>query len=134
MRPVKYPPGGMPCGETRGSMSLVELLTILPLVSAIPFAVKLRLIYGPTGESLYLHPTQLYESITMLIVSGILIYLHRKKKFDGQVLVTYAIIYGIVRFSIEFLRDDPRGVGPSGLYLGILPLGREQRKPHGNAG
>lgn len=66
-------------------------------------------IYGPTGESLYLHPTQLYESITMLIVSGILIYLHRKKKFDGQVLVAYAIIYGIVRFSIEFLRDDPRG-------------------------
>ncbi len=66
-------------------------------------------IYGPTGESLYLHPTQLYESITMLIVCGILIYLHRKKKFDGQVLVAYAIIYGIVRFTIEFLRDDPRG-------------------------
>ena len=66
-------------------------------------------IYGPTGESLFLHPTQLYESITMLIVSGILIYLHRKKKFDGQVLIAYAIIYGIVRFTIEFLRDDPRG-------------------------
>ena len=66
-------------------------------------------IYGPTGESLYLHPTQLYESITMLIVCGFLIYLHRKKKFDGQVLIAYAIIYGIVRFTIEFLRDDPRG-------------------------
>ncbi len=66
-------------------------------------------IYGPTGESLFLHPTQLYESITMLIVCGFLIYLHRKKKFDGQVLVGYAIIYGIFRFTIEFLRDDPRG-------------------------
>lgn len=66
-------------------------------------------IYGPDGSDLYLHPTQLYESFTMLIVFGILFYLHRKKKFDGQVLIAYAIIYGIVRFSIEFLRDDPRG-------------------------
>ncbi|CAN5311554.1 prolipoprotein diacylglyceryl transferase [soil metagenome] len=66
-------------------------------------------IYGPDGSDLYLHPTQLYESFTMLIVFGILVYLHRHKKFDGQVLVAYGIIYGIVRFSIEFLRDDPRG-------------------------
>jgi phosphatidylglycerol---prolipoprotein diacylglyceryl transferase len=62
-----------------------------------------------TGAPLHLHPTQLYESIVMLAVFGILIYLHRHKKFDGQVLIAYGIIYGIVRFSIEFLRDDPRG-------------------------
>lgn len=66
-------------------------------------------IYGPTGAELYLHPTQLYESVTMLIVFGILVYIHKKKRFDGQVLIAYAIIYGIVRFCIEFLRDDPRG-------------------------
>jgi phosphatidylglycerol:prolipoprotein diacylglycerol transferase len=66
-------------------------------------------IYGPTNEDLYLHPTQLYESFTMLIVFGVLIYLHRRKKFDGQVLIAYAIIYSIVRFIIEFFRDDPRG-------------------------
>ena len=45
----------------------------------------------------------------MLAVFGILVYLHRRKKFDGQVLIAYGIIYSIVRFSIEFLRDDPRG-------------------------
>jgi len=56
-----------------------------------------------------LHPTQLYESITMLAVFGILIYLHKNKRFDGQVLIAYGIIYGIVRFAIEFLRNDPRG-------------------------
>jgi phosphatidylglycerol:prolipoprotein diacylglycerol transferase len=66
-------------------------------------------IYGPTGDDLYLHPTQLYESLTMLVVFGILVYLHKKKRFDGQVLIAYAIIYGIVRFTIEFFRDDPRG-------------------------
>ncbi|MDQ3132637.1 MAG: prolipoprotein diacylglyceryl transferase [Acidobacteriota bacterium] len=66
-------------------------------------------IYGPDGADLYLHPTQLYESITMVIVFGILIFIHRKKRFDGQVLIAYGIIYGIVRFIIEFFRDDPRG-------------------------
>jgi phosphatidylglycerol:prolipoprotein diacylglycerol transferase len=66
-------------------------------------------IYGPGGEALHLHPTQLYESVTMLIVFGVLVYLHKKKRFDGQVLIAYAIIYGIVRFIIEFFRDDPRG-------------------------
>ena len=66
-------------------------------------------IYKPDGSELYLHPTQLYESVTMLIVFGILIYLHRNKKFDGQVLIAYGIIYALVRFTIEFVRDDPRG-------------------------
>jgi phosphatidylglycerol:prolipoprotein diacylglycerol transferase len=45
----------------------------------------------------------------MLAVFAFLVYLHRKKKFDGQVLIVYGIIYSIVRFSIEFIRDDPRG-------------------------
>jgi phosphatidylglycerol---prolipoprotein diacylglyceryl transferase len=66
-------------------------------------------IYGPGGEALHLHPTQLYESLTMLVVFAALIFLHRRKRFDGQVLIAYAIIYAIVRFTIEFWRDDPRG-------------------------
>lgn len=66
-------------------------------------------IYRADGGDLYLHPTQLYESFTMLIVFGILIYLHKHKKFDGQVLIAYGIIYAVARFIIEFWRDDPRG-------------------------
>lgn len=66
-------------------------------------------IVGPDGSDLHLHPTQLYESFIMFAVFGLLFYLHRKKKFDGQILIAYGIIYSIVRFSIEFIRDDPRG-------------------------
>lgn len=65
--------------------------------------------YGPDGSDLFLHPTQLIESFTMLAVFGLLVWLHRRKKFDGQVLIAYGIIYSIFRFSIEFIRDDPRG-------------------------
>jgi phosphatidylglycerol:prolipoprotein diacylglycerol transferase len=66
-------------------------------------------VYGDAGNALYLHPTQLYESIAMLIVFGALVFLHRRKRFDGQILIAYAIIYALVRFTIEFVRDDPRG-------------------------
>jgi phosphatidylglycerol:prolipoprotein diacylglycerol transferase len=66
-------------------------------------------IYGPDGSDLYLHPTQLYESFTMLAVFLLLVYLHRRKRFDGQILLAYGIIYSVFRFLIEFVRDDPRG-------------------------
>ncbi len=66
-------------------------------------------VFGPDGSDLYLHPTQLYESFIMLAVFGFLVFLHRRKKFDGQILIAYGIIYSLVRFSIEFIRDDPRG-------------------------
>src|SRR5690349_11454716 len=61
----------------------------------------------PTG--IHLHPTQLYESFAMLIVFFFLLWLHKKKKFSGQVILAYAVIYATVRFLIEFVRDDPRG-------------------------
>ena len=65
-------------------------------VTGVPIGVKL-------------HPTQLYESFAMLIVFFFLLWLHKKKKFSGQVILAYALIYATVRFLIEFVRDDPRG-------------------------
>jgi phosphatidylglycerol:prolipoprotein diacylglycerol transferase len=61
----------------------------------------------PTG--VHLHPTQLYESFAMLSVFFFLLWLHKKKKFSGQVILAYVVIYATVRFLIEFVRDDPRG-------------------------
>ena len=66
-------------------------------------------VVGPDNADIFLHPTQLIESFTMLAVFGFLVYLHRRKKFDGQILIAYGIIYALVRFSLEFIRDDPRG-------------------------
>jgi phosphatidylglycerol---prolipoprotein diacylglyceryl transferase len=56
-----------------------------------------------------LHPTQLYESFAMLLAFLFLLWLHRRKKFSGQVILAYVAIYAGVRFVIEFVRDDPRG-------------------------
>ena len=57
----------------------------------------------------HLHPTQLYESFATFIFFLFLVWLHRHKKFRGQVILTYAVLYAIMRFIIEFFRDDQRG-------------------------
>ena len=38
-----------------------------------------------------------------------LLWLHKRKRFSGQVILAYALLYSIIRFAIEFVRDDPRG-------------------------
>src|SRR4030095_6991442 len=78
----------------------------------LPWGVKFsQLGHDITGVPIdyHLHPTQLYESFSMLIAFVFLLWLHRRKKFNGQVILAYALIYSVVRFSIEFVRDDPRG-------------------------
>ncbi|MGI9165047.1 MAG: prolipoprotein diacylglyceryl transferase [Pyrinomonadaceae bacterium] len=57
----------------------------------------------------HLHPTQLYESFSMLLVFFFLLWLHKQKRFEGQVILLYALLYSVIRFAIEFVRDDPRG-------------------------
>lgn len=80
--------------------------------TTLPWGVKFtELGHQITGVPIdtHLHPTQLYESFAMLSVFFFLLWLHRHRKFTGQVILFYALLYSVVRFSIEFVRDDPRG-------------------------
>jgi phosphatidylglycerol---prolipoprotein diacylglyceryl transferase len=80
--------------------------------TSLPWGVR----FTPLGHEITgvpvdvdLHPTQLYESAATLIIFFFLIWLHRRKRFSGQAILFYAVLYSITRFCIEFLRDDPRG-------------------------
>ena len=64
---------------------------------------------GGLDAPVHLHPTQLYESFAALLIFLLLVWLHRRKRFTGQVITTYAVLYGLLRFLVEFVRDDPRG-------------------------
>ena len=80
--------------------------------TTLPWGVKFtELGHQITGVPIdtHLHPTQLYESFSMLIVFFFLLWLHRHRKFSGQVILVYALLYSVIRFAIEFVRDDPRG-------------------------
>jgi phosphatidylglycerol:prolipoprotein diacylglycerol transferase len=80
--------------------------------TTLPWGVKFtELGHQITGVPIHthLHPTQLYESFAMLLVFLFLLWLHKRKRFSGQVILSYALLYSVIRFAIEFVRDDPRG-------------------------
>ena len=80
--------------------------------TTLPWGVKFtELGHQITGvpTDAHLHPTQLYESFAMLLVFLFLLWLHKHKRFSGQVILAYALLYSVIRFLIEFVRDDPRG-------------------------
>ena len=80
--------------------------------TTLPWGVKFtELGHQITGVPIdtHLNPTQLYESFAMLLVFLFLLWLHKHRSFTGQVILAYALLYSIIRFAIEFVRDDPRG-------------------------
>lgn len=59
--------------------------------------------YAPSGIPLF--PVQLVEAILLLVLSLFLLYLEHTKK-DFYILGAYIILYGIIRFFLEFYRGD----------------------------
>jgi phosphatidylglycerol:prolipoprotein diacylglycerol transferase len=66
-------------------------------------------IVDATGTPLHLHPTQLYESFGALLICFFLLWLYKRRRFSGQIILFYAVLYAVMRFTIEIFRDDPRG-------------------------
>ncbi|MBI3411376.1 MAG: prolipoprotein diacylglyceryl transferase [Planctomycetes bacterium] len=61
-------------------------------------------------ESLGLHPTQLYETISMALLLFLLLSYYPFKKRDGSVMVLFMVGYGVHRFLNEMLRTDTKPV------------------------
>lgn len=64
---------------------------------------------GDLLSPISLHPTQLYEATATLLLAGLLLLVFKRRQFEGQVILTYAILYSGMRFAIEYWRDDWRG-------------------------
>lgn len=60
-----------------------------------------------------LHPAQLYEALLSLGIFGVILWLRKRKRFEGQVVLSYFFLAGLARFTVEFFRAptalDPRG-------------------------
>ncbi len=73
---------------------------------------KAGLLHSMAESSLSIHPTQIYESGACFAIAALLVlYVHGRKRYDGQVFLAFVALYAIVRFGLEFLRSDDRGSG-----------------------
>ena len=59
----------------------------------------------------FVHPTFIYESLWNLLGLILITYFYKKKKFHGQMFLTYMTWYGFGRMLIEGLRADSLYVG-----------------------
>jgi phosphatidylglycerol---prolipoprotein diacylglyceryl transferase len=74
-----------------------------------------ELVGTPLNQAL--EPTQLFEAAVELANFFILMWMLKRKKFDGQVFAAYLILYGVARYFLEYLRDDP---GRGSVFGGIM--------------
>ena len=73
----------------------------------VPWAIKLNSdLVDESLRNVPLHPTQIYESLSLFILYAGLLTIFRTKKFDGQVGLTYFMLYPIIRSIIEVYRGD----------------------------
>ncbi len=73
-----------------------------------------RTIRTATGSFTY--PTQMIESIGDFIILYLLLEWEQKKGHEGKLYPGFLVLYGVLRFIVEFMRDTPKG--PSGLSNG----------------
>ena len=66
----------------------------------LPWAVQFPELPSPV------HPTQLYEAFFLFALFAFLNWQYSRKKFDGQIMALYFVLYPIGRFVIEFFRAD----------------------------
>jgi phosphatidylglycerol:prolipoprotein diacylglycerol transferase len=75
-----------------------------------------------------IHPTQLYESLAEALIFGILYWRIRKPHPPGAIIGLYLMLYGLVRFLVEFVRFHEQGnIGPfdasQWIALALIGLG-----------
>lgn len=68
--------------------------------------------WGIVVDGVKVHPTFLYESLWNVALFSLLMFLKRRKPFDGALMFLYLMIYSIGRFMIEGLRTDSLMIGP----------------------
>ena len=65
----------------------------------------LSVIY-PGLDNVPRYPIQLYAAGLLLLLFIFLKFLQEKNKFDGLIFILYIVLYGVIRFLLDFLRGD----------------------------
>lgn len=100
---------GVPLGHSIGRIGCLMAGCCYGRPTTLPWAVTFTHpeTLGPRGVPV--HPTQLYESLLYLGVFGVILWLRKRKRFQGELFGTYLLLAGLARFGVEFFRGDDRG-------------------------
>jgi len=109
-----------PIGLFFGRLANFINVELIGKVTEFPIAI----IY-PTIDSLPRHPSQLYEAffegILLFIIFLSIILKNNPKRKNGYISGLFLLLYGIFRFSIEFIREPDQHIG---LIFNIFTMGQ----------
>ncbi|HLC54999.1 MAG TPA: prolipoprotein diacylglyceryl transferase [Candidatus Nanoarchaeia archaeon] len=106
------------CKKQNLSWKIVADLLAIPLALGLAFGRIANFINGelygyPTalpwavdfGDGIFRHPTQLYESLKNFLIAGALFVIKQRKSLQsGMLFMLFFVMYGFIRFFIEFLK------------------------------
>jgi phosphatidylglycerol:prolipoprotein diacylglycerol transferase len=107
---------GLALGHSIGRLGCFSAGCCWGIPSRLPWAVTFtnprayQLVGVPLGVPL--HPTQLYESLGELIVFAVLYLRFLRTHREGSIISLYFVLYGALRFLVEFVRFHDRQSNP----------------------
>ena len=69
---------------------------------------------SPCPAGVVVHHTALYDMVLTMFLLGLLLWLRRRPRFDGFLILTFFAVYGMQRVVEDFLREDVRRFGLTG--------------------
>lgn len=69
------------------------------------------------------HQTALYDFVSTLVLLGVLLWLGRKVRRPGFMILVFTVWYGAVRVATDFLRVDKRYLGLTGSQITSIVVG-----------
>lgn len=94
----------VPCGYIFGRIGNFLNQELFGRITDVPWGIYI--------DGVLRHPSQLYEAfLEGLVVFIILLFIKKYKKYNGELIAYYTILYALARFVCEFYREPDFGIG-----------------------
>jgi phosphatidylglycerol:prolipoprotein diacylglycerol transferase len=104
---------GIALGQVFGRLGCLMAGCCYGARTDVPWAIRFTDPYTAaimgTPLNVPLHPTQIYESLGVLLIFVFLTWRLSRRHMNGQIILEYIGLYAVIRFIIEFFRADERG-------------------------
>ncbi len=107
---------GIAAGQALGRIGCIMAGCCYGKQCSLPWSVTFKNPNSLAPLNSPLHPTQLYHSLSGLIIFILLIAAKKKVRQPGQLFALFLMLYALFRFVVEFFRGDFRG------HLGFLSV------------
>jgi len=98
----------LPLGQAIGRWGNYFNQELFGRPTTLPWSIPISTVNRPEQYSnfQYFQPAFLYESILNLILFFVLLFLYKKNRHSGEIVIYYLMGYSAIRFMMEFIRID----------------------------